>query len=34
MQLRTSMIKRPILDTGEQLLVGFKAEEYENKLKF
>ena len=33
MQLHTSMIKRPVLNTGEQLLVGFKAEEYQRCLK-
>ena len=25
-----SMIKRPVLDTGKGLLVGFKADQYEN----
>ncbi len=32
MQLHTSMIKRPVLDTGKQLLVGFKPEEYQSTL--
>ncbi|NOQ37015.1 MAG: ArsC family reductase [Methylococcaceae bacterium] len=26
---KPTLIKRPLLDTGEQILVGFKAEEYE-----
>ncbi len=28
-----SMIKRPILDTGKQIIVGFKATTYENALQ-
>lgn len=28
-----SLIKRPVLDTGSQLLIGFSAETYEEKLK-
>ena len=27
-----SMIKRPILDTGKQIIIGFKATTYENAL--
>ena len=29
MLAQPSMIKRPVLDTGETLLVGFKPERYE-----
>jgi arsenate reductase len=29
MLAQPSMIKRPVLDTGETLLVGFKREQYE-----
>ncbi|HWM48730.1 MAG TPA: ArsC family reductase [Xanthobacteraceae bacterium] len=32
MQAQPSMIKRPVLDVGGQLLVGFKPEEYEGAL--
>lgn len=28
-----SMIKRPVLDTGKQLLVGFSPENYDAALK-
>lgn len=28
-----SLIKRPVLDTGSQLLIGFAPETYEEKLK-
>jgi arsenate reductase-like glutaredoxin family protein len=28
-----SMIKRPILDTGRETIVGFKATTYENALQ-
>ncbi len=27
-----TLIKRPILDTGEKMLIGFKAENYQNEL--
>ncbi len=32
MQAQPSMIKRPVLDIGGQLLVGFKPEQYEKAL--
>ncbi|WKL56961.1 ArsC family reductase [Asticcacaulis sp. ZE23SCel15] len=33
MQAQPSMIRRPILDTGDQLIAGFKPDIYENVFK-
>jgi arsenate reductase len=33
MLAQPSMIKRPVLDTGKRLLVGFKPDEYQATLK-
>ena len=33
MLVTPTLIKRPVLDTGEELLIGFKAEIYADKLK-
>ncbi len=30
MQASPTLIKRPILDTGDQLIIGFKAEQYQS----
>jgi arsenate reductase-like glutaredoxin family protein len=27
-----TLIKRPVLDTGEKMIIGFKAENYQNEL--
>jgi Spx/MgsR family transcriptional regulator len=32
MMAQPSMIKRPVLDDGKRLLIGFKPDEYEKKL--
>ena len=32
MMAQPSMIKRPVLDDGKRLLVGFKPDEYEKEL--
>ena len=32
MQAFPTLIKRPVLDTGSQIIIGFKAEDYQSRL--